>query len=226
MFTGIVERTGRVAQIQEQPGGARRLVVDPSSSSLLSPRELPGSDDTKIGESMACSGVCLTVVHIDESRRLSFDVIPETLGLTTLGTLVEGSRINLERALAVGDRFGGHFVTGHVDGTGTVRERRTEGDQVIFEIESTDRLISEMLPKGSITVDGISLTLVLVDRASRRFSFAAIPHTLQVTTLGDCRTGDRVNLETDAYGKWVLHGLKELASSFGNLGRRTGERSL
>lgn len=211
MFTGIVERTGRVARLRELPGGGRRLVIDPSAPGL------PPWYDTDVGESIACSGTCLTVVQIDGDRRLSFDVVPETLGLTTLGTLLEGSRLNLERSLAVGQRFGGHFVTGHVDGTGTVRERRAEGDQVIFEIETEKRLISEMLPKGSITVDGVSLTLVRVDRPACRFSFAAIPHTLEVTTLQDCRPGDRVNLETDAYGKWVLHGLRELASSFRDL---------
>lgn len=204
MFTGIVERRATVVAVRKGAGGGQRLELEAETEA-----ELPAWAPADVGESIAISGVCLTVVE-SEGRRLAFDVVPETLRLTTLGRLVPGDPANIERALAVGERFGGHFVTGHVDGMGTVIERRAEGDQDLFRIRTEPRLIRETLQKGSIAVDGISLTVIEVDRLANWFSFAAIPHTLKVTTLGTCAEGDGVNLETDAYGKWVLHGLQEI----------------
>jgi riboflavin synthase len=203
MFTGIVERRGTIAALRSLPGGGRRVEVELEEGAALRPWE-----PTRLGESIALDGVCLTVAAL-EGDRPCFEVVPETLGLTTLGALASGSRVNLERSLAVGDRLGGHFLTGHVDGTGTVVARDKEGDQVLFRVETSRELTRNMLLKGSIAVDGVSLTLVSVDRQACAFSFAAIPHTLSVTTLGERGPGSRVNLETDALGKWVLHGVEE-----------------
>jgi riboflavin synthase len=133
--------------------------------------------------------------------------VPETLEKTTLGRLHPGDVVNIERSLRVGDSFGGHYVTGHVDGVSTVAMREVQGDQVLFRISAAQALIRQMLPKGSIAVDGVSLTLVDVDPTANAFSFAAIPHTLARTTLGAAAPGTLVNIETDAFGKWVLHAL-------------------
>ncbi len=207
MFTGIVERTASVLRIANL-GGNRRLVVRVEEAPAL-----PNWAPVEFGESIAVDGVCLTVVEIQERPRggdVAFDVVPETLAKTTLGELVPGSSVNIERSLAVGDSFGGHYVTGHVDGIGSVRTRRPEGGQVLFEIAAPDALVSQILPKGSISVDGISLTVIDVDRSESWFSFAAIPHTLERTSLGRREPGSRVNLETDAFGKWVLHSLSSI----------------
>lgn len=207
MFTGIVERTASVSRIASQ-GGNRRLVVRVEEEAALPPWA-----PVELGESIAVDGVCLTAVEIqarDHGGDVAFDVVPETLTKTTLGDLVPGSPVNIERSLIVGDSFGGHYVTGHVDGVGSVRARKPEGGQVLFEIAAPDALASQILPKGSIAVDGISLTVIDVDRAESWFSFAAIPHTLERTSLGRREPGSRVNLETDAFGKWVLHSLSSI----------------
>lgn len=207
MFTGIVERTAAVLRTIRQ-GGSRRLVVRVEEEPGLPPWA-----PVALGESIAVEGVCLTVVDIQERARggdVAFDVVPETLTKTTLGDLGPGHFVNIERSLAVGDSFGGHYVTGHVDGVGSVRARRPEDGQVLFEIAAPDGLVSRILPKGSISVDGISLTVIDVDRAGGWFSFAAIPHTLERTNLGGREPGGRVNLETDAFGKWVLHSLSSI----------------
>ncbi len=210
MFTGIVERTARITDIvsKEIKEDGIRVHLEIQSENELRPWSIP-----ELGASIACDGVCLTVVEVRDGTHLAFDAIPETLKLTTLGDRKPGDRINIEPSLAVGDRFGGHFVTGHVDGMGTIEKIEREGDQVVFQIGASKALITQMIKKGSITVDGISLTLVEVERGGSWFSFAAIPHTLLVTSLGDKKVGDAVNLETDAYGKWVLHGLKEIFSN-------------
>jgi riboflavin synthase alpha subunit len=169
-----------------------------------------------LGESIAVSGVCLTAVaHRDlgGGAEVVFEAVPETLSKTTLGRLRAGDAVNLERSLAVGDRLGGHYVTGHVDGTGTIRARRREGDQVLFEVAAPAELLRQVIPKGSVAIDGISLTVIDVNRHAGYFSFAAIPHTLERTTLGNRRLGAAVNLETDAFGKWVLHALEEILGS-------------
>lgn len=207
MFTGIVERTARIVElVPSGPGGDEGLTLRLEAEIG---DHLPPWKEPALGESIAVDGVCLTVVAA-RGHHLEFTAVPETLGLTTLGAREVGDRVNLEQALAVGDRFGGHFVTGHVDGMGKVVGRVVEGDQEVFTISAPAHLIEQMLRKGSITVDGVSLTLVEVNREAGWFSFAAIPHTLQITALGERGPGSAVNLETDAYGKWILHGLKEI----------------
>lgn len=191
----------------ESVQGGTRLSVE-----VENPEQTPPWKPAAPGESISVSGVCLTVVE-SAGRTLAFDVVPETLRVTTLGGFTVGESVNIESSLAIGDLLGGHLVTGHVDGVGTLLDRQPEGSQETFRIATEARLIDEMLPKGSITVDGVSLTLVEVNREAGWFSFAAIPHTLEITTLGQRREGEPVNLETDAIGKWVLHGLREIFSS-------------
>ncbi len=208
MFTGIVEAKAEVIE-STRGRGSLQLTVRRQRGTQPKDRQ----HDVALGESIAVSGVCLTVVDCrasQESDDLRFDVVEESLAKTTLGALRRGGWVNLERSLRVGDLMGGHYVTGHVDGVGRISERRQEATQVLFKIAAAPALIDQMLPKGSIAVDGISLTLVEVDRKNNWFSFAAIPHTLHVTTLGKRRPGEEVNLETDAFGKWALHGLRSL----------------
>jgi riboflavin synthase len=207
MFTGIVERTGRVASLEDRPG--RRVI----GVSVQDEKGLPAWSPAVLGESIAVSGACLTVVavrSISGGEMVSFDAVPETLEKTTLGRLRIGDLVNLERSLRAGDRFGGHYVTGHIDGVGTLRARRPEGDQQLFEVQAPPRLIEQIIPKGSIAVDGISLTVVDVDGREGWFSFAVIPHTLSWTNLASKGVGSAVNLETDAFGKWVLHAMGRL----------------
>ena len=149
---------------------------------------------------MAINGCCSTVVAIDADC-LAFDAGPETLARTNLGQLQTGDSVNLESSLCVGDSLGGHFVTGHVDGRGTLDSRIDEGDWSTFWFACEPRLTAQMASKGSVAVDGVSLTLVEVE--SRRFSVALIPHTLWATTLGRLTVGDSVNLETDLLAKYV-----------------------
>jgi riboflavin synthase len=207
MFTGIVERTVRVSALTDHPG---RRVLSLEIAAGDSP--VPWAPAVA-GESIALSGVCLTVVAVRKTPRgevVSFDSVPETLKLTTLGRLRPGDLVNVERSLRVGDSFGGHYVTGHVDGVGTVVERRAEGDQITFWIQVPRPLIRQILKKGSVAVDGVSLTVVDVDRSRGAFSFAAIPHTVDRTTLCQRSPGSDVNVETDAFGKWVLHAMGNL----------------
>ncbi len=204
MFTGIVERVAPLADLRETGGGRRLTLVFEGKSNSDPWRPVA------LGESIALNGVCLTVSSFDD-RRVSFDAVEETLEKSTLGGLRAGDPVNVERALRVGDSLGGHYVTGHIDGTGKVAAREPGGDQVLFKVTAPDALLCQMIPKGSIAVDGISLTLVDVERDGGWFSFAVIPHTLQQTTLGRTTTGTVVNLETDALGKWVLRAVSNLA---------------
>ncbi len=218
MFTGIVERLGKVIAVRERAGGGRELTVAP-----LPGGGAPAWKAPVPGESISVSGVCLTASRIGKGgREVSFDAVPETISRTTLGRLRPGDRVNIERSLAVGDLIGGHFVTGHIDGTGEVLGRTEEGTQVLFRIAAPGPVASLLIPKGSVAVDGISLTVVEVDRGGGWFSFAAIPHTIERTTLSGRRPGDRVNLEADPLGKYVLHAVREILGGEGRLpkGRR------
>jgi riboflavin synthase len=171
--------------------------------------------DAKIGDSICVNGVCLTVAAksggVSEAYAaksgglLRFDVIGETLARTTLGELRAGEAVNLEPSLRPGDRMGGHFVTGHIDGVATVAERVETPGEVRMTFACDASLAAGMITRGSIALDGVSLTLT--DVSADRFTVALIPHTLSVTTLGERRTGDRVNVETDLIGKWVLKAL-------------------
>ena len=181
MFSGLVEELGTVVSVSDH-GPGKRLVVDAGVV----------SEDAVIGASIANNGCCLTVVEIKGSQ-LAFDAGPETLKRTNLGAFVNGTRVNLERSLKIGDRLGGHFVTGHIDGVGHLDERIDDEDWSTFWFRIPDGMSRQMASKGSVAVDGVSLTLVDVE--ANRFSVALIPHTLNVTTLGQLQTGDPVNLE-------------------------------
>ncbi|MCL4112882.1 UNVERIFIED_CONTAM: hypothetical protein GTU68_025004 [Idotea baltica] len=201
MFTGLVEGLGQVVLLTKETAGIR-LAVRPE------PDSIPVAE-ISIGDSISISGCCLTVVKIDADV-LEFEAGLETLAKTNLGKLAEGHFVNLERSLAVGGRLGGHFVQGHVDGQAAVDQILQNGEWVDMWFQCPASLTQLMVPKGSITIDGISLTLVNVE--AERFSIALIPHTLQVTTLGKRRVGDPVNIEQDILGKYVqklLQGQKD-----------------
>ena len=185
MFTGLVEAVAEVIEARRS-GEALRLTV----------RRPEAFEGVAIGDSIAVSGVCLTAVTVDPA--LHFDAVAETIGRSTLTALRAGDAVNLERSLAIGDRLGGHFVQGHVDGTATVAAIEPKG---IWRFRTEPALTAMMIPKGSVTVDGISLTLVDVGRDS--FTISLIPHTLATTTMGRRKAGDRVNIEADILGKWV-----------------------
>ena len=185
MFTGIVREFGTVDAFD-----GSRLVVAASETAATA----------AVGDSVAVAGVCLTVVERAEGR-LAFDVVPETLGRTALGRLEPGSSVNLESSLRVGDALGGHVVQGHVDAVGSVRSVTPEGDSRRVWVDAPDTVVRYCIEKGSIAVDGVSLTVAAFD--DEGFEVALIPHTLAVTTLGGLGPGDEVNLEADVLGKVV-----------------------
>ena len=190
MFTGIVEEQGRVRAITPNEGGAR-LVIE--ARTVL--------DDAELGASIAVNGCCLTVTAFDRDS-FAADAVIETLARTNLGDLAAGDPVNLERPLRFADRLGGHLVQGHVDATGTVRDRAPQPDgSEVVTIEAPDAVQRYVVHKGSVTVDGVSLTVARVDDDA--FAIALIPHTLAVTTLGARSVGTRVNLEVDLVAKYV-----------------------
>ncbi|MFM8577413.1 MAG: riboflavin synthase [Planctomycetaceae bacterium] len=188
MFTGLVETTAPVTHTH-RAGGGMRLLLDGGRI----------ASEASVGESICVSGCCLSVVAIEGSV-LAFDLGPETLARTTLGRLGPGQLVNLERSLRLGDRLGGHLVSGHVDGIGHLESRQDEGDWAMLRF-SAEGFTGQMVPKGSIAVDGVSLTVCQVE--SSGFSVQLIPHTLAVTTTATMRINDPVNLETDMIGKLV-----------------------
>ncbi len=190
MFTGIIEAMGRVSAFDAGPRGGRVMTVK---------SELPESS-MKLGDSIACSGVCLTVTRLMGSS-FTVEVGPETLERTTLGQLRAGGQINLERALAVGDRLGGHIVSGHVDGVGIIQRVTPRENAYDLDIETPAEILPLIAARGSITLDGISLTVTGVSGSS--FSVSIIPHTWQVTTLSHRRPSDPVNLEADVLARHV-----------------------
>ncbi len=194
MFTGIVTATGTVRRLAPRDKGLE-LALDAG----------PLAGELRVGESLAVNGVCLTVRH-RRGETVAADLMPETARVTTLGSLRPGDRVNLEPALRLGDRLGGHLVTGHVDGVGTIRSVRREGNAVLVEVAAPPSVSRYLVPKGSVAVDGVSLTVSAC--AGDGFTVSLIPHTLAVTTLGRLRAGDRVNLEADLVGKYVLRHLE------------------
>jgi riboflavin synthase len=194
MFTGLVEVLGAVRAVHAD-GTGRQLV-------LAAPTLAP---ELAVGESVAVNGACLTVVERDRET-CRFQVGPETLRLTNLGELSPGDGVNLERALRVSDRLGGHLVQGHVDGLGTITRRERQGEWEFVAFGCPAELARQMVPKGSVAVDGVSLTVV--DVAAEQFSVMLIPHTLAHTTLGRKGPGARVNLETDLLAKYVWKALQ------------------
>ncbi|WEK55641.1 MAG: riboflavin synthase [Candidatus Cohnella colombiensis] len=198
MFTGLIEEIGVLRSVKRQ---GEAMILSISANKVL--------EEVKLGDSISINGVCLTVVTYD-SRSFDVDVMPETYRHTTLHTIQPGSPLNLERAMLAGGRYGGHIVQGHVDGTGVIRNRTVEANAVVFKIEPHQSAqLRYIIPKGSITLDGISLTVVEVDRDAGTFTVSIIPHTLKETILQQKYAGDTLNLESDILGKYVDHLLSE-----------------
>jgi riboflavin synthase len=195
MFTGIIEGLGTIVSVMPgQQGQALTIAADFDLA------------DTKLGGSIAVDGACLTAVKL-ENRQFTVDVSPETLRRTTLGDLRAGARVNLERALRLGDRLDGHLVSGHVDGIGRIRDRRREGNAIVIGIGVPAELSRYMIEKGSVAVAGASLTINRIDGAG--FEVSIIPHTAHLTTIGTGRVGRRVNIETDMIGKYIEKFVRE-----------------
>lgn len=195
MFTGIVEEMGVVKALDKSIAGTRLTIL---ASTVM--------DDLTVGASVSVNGVCLTAVSRGD-REFSVEVSPETLSVTALGALGPGAPVNLERAMRVNERIGGHLVAGHVDGVGSVTQRRVEGNAIVLTIEAPKDVLRYCVHKGSITIDGISMTInALTDRT---LAVSVIPHTAKATTLGLKHPGDPVNLESDLIGKYVERLLQE-----------------
>ena len=189
MFTGIVEEMGAITVLGKTLAGTKLTIL---ASTVMG--------DLKIGDSVSVNGTCLTVVSRSE-RDFSVEISPETLSITTLGLLNPGTPVNLERAMRMNERIGGHLVAGHVDGVGVIRGRHQDANAIILAIEAPQHILRYCVVKGSVTVDGISLTINDVNE--KGFSVAIIPHTAKVTTLGLKQVNDPVNLESDLIGKYV-----------------------
>lgn len=189
MFTGIVEELGTIEGIKK---GNETIVLTISASKIL--------EDVQLGDSISVNGVCLTVTTFSE-KSFTVDIMPETYRSTGLKLLSFGSKVNLERAMSSGGRFGGHFVSGHIDGTGEIVQKRPEKNAIYYDIKVPKRLLNYLLLKGSVAVDGTSLTIFgLTDDT---FTVSLIPHTVSHTVLGDKAKGDSVNVECDMLGKYV-----------------------
>lgn len=195
MFTGIVEETGRIIDIKK---GAKSSVLHISGNLIF--------EDLKIGDSVAVNGVCLTATKLTDNSFYA-DVMNETLRRSSLGDLKKNSLVNLERAMAADGRFGGHIVSGHIDGTGTISKVEKDDNAVWYTIKTTDKLMRYIVEKGSIAIDGISLTVAKVGRDD--FSISVIPHTIRETILGTKGVGSLVNLENDIVGKYIEQFLKK-----------------
>ena len=194
MFTGLIAELGGAVSLKKQAKGA-----------VLEVRASETASGAAVGDSIAINGACLTVTGIRDAA-MSFDLSGETLQSTTLGSLKPGDRVNLESSLRADSKLGGHFVTGHVDAVGKIRAKKKEGETFKIEIEAPPEVMDFLVEKGSVAVDGISLTVV--DVLSGFFTVVIIPHTLEVTTIGFKGPGDAVNLEADMLGKYVLRFLE------------------
>ena len=199
MFTGIVEAVGGVESVSARGELIRLVVHEPTLARSVA-----------LGDSVAVNGTCLTIA-LRDGEKLHFDAIRETLLKTSLGTLSAGSRVNLERAMRADGRFDGHIVQGHVDERGSVRDWQRQGEDVRLFIETSHGFADALVEKGSVTIDGVSLTVVGV--ADDGFDVALIPHTLEVTTLGGLEPGARVNLEGDVLGKYVKRYLDRIGAA-------------
>lgn len=190
MFTGIIQAIGSIADLQPK-GGDIALVVNTGKL---------GMDDVELGDSIAVNGVCLTAVAMTD-KSFTADVSRETLSLTSLGALSKGSKVNLEKALTLQTRLGGHMVSGHVDGLGEIESRQRDGRSERFSIKAPDEIAKYIAAKGSITIDGVSLTVNHVDNSS--FDINIVPHTLQETIIGDYQAGTKINLEVDVVARYL-----------------------
>ena len=191
MFTGIVEEVGKIVSVKR---GAQSLVLTIGGNTIF--------DDLKIGDSVAVNGVCLTATSIG-NYQFTADVMPESISMTTFTNLKVNQPVNLERAMAANGRFGGHIVAGHVDGTGRIVNMKRTDNAIIFTISAPKPIMDYVIYKGSITIDGISLTIM--ERTESTFSVSIIPHTLSETVLGYASIGTEVNLETDITGRYIRH---------------------
>ncbi len=189
MFTGIIEGLGTITAIRPSGAGSRMRVT----------ADFP-LDQTRIGDSIAVNGACLTAISLS-GRQFAVDLSPESLSTTTFGAARNGDRVNLERALRLSDRLDGHLVSGHVDAVGTIQSRETTGNAVLIAIAAPPEITRYLIYKGSVAVDGVSLTVNACDRQG--FQVSIIPHTAKLTTVGFKAVGARVNLETDLIGKYV-----------------------
>jgi len=205
LFTGIIETVGRVAAVEGQGEKTRLSIEAPAITDAL-----------PIGASVAVNGACLTVIAV-KGGEVVFEAVRETLDRSSLGDLRRGSRVNLERAMRADGRLDGHIVQGHVDGTGRVRALEQRADDVRLAVDCEPEFAALLVPKGSIAIDGVSLTLVAVEDAG--FDVALIPHTLAATNLADRKAGDRVNLEADVLGKYVQKYLERIHGAAGASGR-------
>ncbi|MDY2959636.1 MAG: riboflavin synthase [Hornefia sp.] len=206
MFTGIVEEVGRVKSIRRGSGEAKIII---SCSKVLGKKNTMSSNlsmgiPTITGDSIAVNGICLTVTEL-RGDTFTADVMPETFARSSLSSLRPGSKVNLERAMPSYGRFGGHIVSGHIDGIGKISAIKRDGNAVWFTIEADQKITEFIVEKGSITIDGISLTVAAVAHTepTGKFQVSVIPHTLSETSLSEKKAGDLVNLETDIIGKYV-----------------------
>ena len=189
MFTGIIEEVGCVRSLRR---GAKSFTLEVEASKVM--------EGTQIGDSIATNGVCLTVTSLT-GRGFTADVMPETVSRTALGELVAGSPVNLERALQLQTRLGGHIVSGHIDGTGRIANRRQDDTALWLTVECDSKMLRYVIEKGSVTLQGVSLTVARVDEHS--FAVSLIPHTQAATTLHEAKVGDLVNIENDIIAKYV-----------------------
>ncbi|WP_045515678.1 riboflavin synthase [Neobacillus niacini] len=191
MFTGIIEELGAVANIQRS---GESFVLTIEAKKIL--------NDVHLGDSISVNGVCLTVTSFS-SKQFTVDVMPETVKASSLRSLKRGAKVNLERAMAAGGRFGGHFVSGHIDGTGVIKSKKQVENAIYYEIEASPEILRYVIERGSIAVDGTSLTVFGV--TDETFTLSLIPHTLSESIIGVKESGDIVNLECDMIGKYVGH---------------------
>ena len=189
MFTGIIRERGRVAELVERNGALHLTIDAPKTAAGLA-----------VGDSVSVNGCCLTATAVSDAD-FAVTVVPESLSRTTLGGLEAGADVNLEAALRAGEALGGHYVQGHVDGTGRIADIADEGDGARVRLDASPEILRYCVEKGSIAVDGVSLTITALDDSW--FEVALVPHTLEVTTLGDIQPGDEVNLEVDVLAKYV-----------------------
>ncbi|OEH93653.1 riboflavin synthase [Bacillus solimangrovi] len=195
MFTGIVEEIGSIVKMNRTKDA---IVMTIGAKTIL--------EDVNLGDSIAVNGVCLTVTSFSE-KSFTVDVMPETVKSTSLNAIKEGSTVNLERAMAAGGRFGGHFVSGHVDGTGKIRSRKAKANAIYYEIEVPNEILRYIVLKGSVAVDGTSLTVF--GTSAQTFTVSLIPHTLEETILGSKVIGDIVNIECDMLAKYIERFLEQ-----------------